>query len=500
MLVGGCLLVGIAAGCTGVATITDPLRPAGAPKASIVPTGATLDEPVGLETHEGLAWILTQSGALVSVAPGKDRVVRHLEQEAVLGLHRTPDAKLWALTRDTATDDLRLWGHDAMTWTVAAEWMGMGEPPFALTSSDNRPVVISPAAAFVLEGNDLRGVELGDHVGKARDQTLAAATKNGTAYVYERVVPDAGYLNAVDLETGEVSSIVCPESSSFSVVGPSGEKRLCGGITGIVADPAAADCVLISVRQKVHGGFLWRACDDSGQIVGGPWEELDFDEDPARTLAPFGDSPSDTDPGPRPRPPGASDPTQNDVLCVIDPAACETRRPIGPVALLGIAPAEDGVWIATPDALVAWRPGSAPQFVLRSFDWVPSGPREERRELLTLNSKTRTLLAAERTATASGAESKPPAAACYRATNGDALCLKGGRYRHKSEVADDRGAVLIRPLGDGSYAADVQGGERLTIHFAADRALLLRKLGDRRIGARLLRLTEEESRGLLEDE
>ncbi|NUO54341.1 MAG: hypothetical protein HOV80_36310 [Polyangiaceae bacterium] len=470
------LLVGTAVGCTGVATVTDPLRHAGSPQASALPSGVTLEEPVALETHEGLAWVLTKSGALVSLAHQSERMVRHLAQDPVLGLHRTPDAKLWALTRDAETDDLRLWEHDAMTWSVAAEWMGMGDSPFALTSSGGRPVVISPAAAFVLEGNDLRGVELVGRVGRSGEPALAAATKSGTAYVYERIEQDAGYLNAIDLETGDVSSIVCPESSSFSVIGASGEKRPCTGITGIVADPEAIDCVLVTFRQKVHGGFLWRVCDDKAEIVSGPWEDLAFDEDPARSLAPFG-NPSN-EPSSRAR----------------------QDAQIGPVALLGMAPVDGGVWIATPDAMVAWRPGAAPRFVLRSYDWARGGPKEERHDLMSLSGKTRTLLAAEPTVTAGDISNTPPTAACYRATNGDAFCLKGSRYRHKSEVADDKGTVLIRPLGDGSYAADVDGGERLTMLFAEDRALLLRKLDDRRVGARLARMSETESRALLVDD
>ncbi|NUO53108.1 MAG: hypothetical protein HOV80_30030 [Polyangiaceae bacterium] len=490
------LLVGAMGGCTGVATVTDPLRHAGSPQASALPSGVTLEEPVALETHEGLAWVLTKNGALVSLSRENERMVRHLAQDPVLGLHRTPDAKLWALTRDAETDDLRLWEHDAMTWSVAAEWMGMGAEPFALTSSGGRPVVISPAAAFVLEGNDLRGVELTDKVGTAAVTALAAATKNGTAYVYDRVAEDAGYLNAIDLETGDVSSIVCPASSSFSLVGPKGERRQCAGITGIVADPSAADCVLVSFIQGPQHGFLWRVCDDHSQIVKGPWEELGFDDAPARALAPFRERSSQGERAAEP-PPGSRGGFEE--LCAIDPSACKAiDLPEGPLPLLGLAPADEAVWVATPDALIAWRPGAAPRFVLRSFGWVPSGPREERSNLVTLKGKTRTLLAAEATTMLPDAQGKPPAAACYHANNGEKLCLKEGRYRLKSEVDDDNGSVLIRPLGDGSYAVDVEGGERLTMLFAEDRALLLRKEGDHRVGARLARLSAEETRALLE--
>jgi hypothetical protein len=488
-----------AAGCSGLATVTDPLRSAGSPKASTVGSGVSLADPIVLETHEGLAWVLTDGGTLVSLGPRNEHVVRHLEHEEVRGLHRTPNAKLWALTRDTETDDLRLWSHDAMTWRVVAEWMGMGDPPLALTSSGNRPVVISPRSAFVVDGSELRGVEVGMQLGHPGERALAAATEDGTAYVYERVFKDEGHLSAIDLETGEVSSIVCPTSAEFSVVGPGGERRPCVGITGIVADPTSAACVLVSFRQKVKGGFLWRVCDGSTQIVAGPWEDLGFEEDPARALAPFGDRAPEPETQTRPRPaPMLPNAQELDALCAIDPSSCGLKAPFGPVALLGIAPADDGVWVATADALVAWRPGAVSRFVLRSFNWTPGGPNEERHDLITLKGKTRTLLAAEPTA-AGHIENKPPSTACYRATNGDALCLDGNRYRHRSEVADDKGTVLLRPLGDGSYAADVDGGERLTMHFASDRALLVRKLNDGRVGARLALMTEEESRGLLED-
>lgn len=495
----GVFLAGLTA-CTGIATVTDPLRHAGAPHASPLSPGISLDHPVALETHEGLLWVLTDTRALVSVTPGQERVVRHLAQDDVLGLHRTPDARLWALTRDKETDDLRLWGHEAMTWTLEAEWMGMGASPLALTSSNARPVVISPAAAFVLEDGDLRGVELSDRVGSPGYYALAAATRNGTAYVYEPTVGESGYLNAVDLESGDVRSVVCPSSLRLSIVGPGGERRPCTGVTGVVADPASADCALVSFANQASG-FLWRVCSEHAEVVTGPWEDLVFVDDPARALSVFGELRRPAGEGDSAEPRGGEESSDGLMdLCTIDPDACPKGEPsLGPIPLVGLAPAGEGVWIATPDALIAWRPGVVSSIALRSGNAKTKAPVKETRSVTTLGGDNRTLVAAE----ASGPNdprNKPPPVACYRATNGDALCFDEDRYVRRSELALVEGKALIGPVGDGSYAAFIDGGERVTLFFGAERALLLRKVGERRVGAWLAPLGADETRSLLEAE
>ncbi len=473
---GAFLFSAMVAACAGPGMVTDPLRPARAPRAEVLRNVVTVAQPVALEAHDGQVWLLSRRGALLSLTE-RGAAVRHLADEDVLGVHRSPDDRLWSISRDPKTDDLRLWERQGRSWSPAVEWMGLAAPPVALTSSGNRPVVIAPAAAWVLEGEDLRGIGLSANVATPGHHVLAAATRSGTAYVHEPIAGDAGYLNAIDLETGEVDAVECPLSLDLQVVGHRGAIRPCAGVTGMVADPARSGCVLVSFA---HGGdgLLWRLCDDTAGRVTGAWDEVAFEDAPEHALAAFLEPRSET----------------SRVVPSSESGAAEDG---GAVPLLGLAPAADGVWVVTRDLLILWREGAASRFVLRTAPAPSATPTRELGSVTTVSERQRTLVAAELDAASKNEAESPPSAACYRAPRGATLCMKGGRYHFEAGGAVSEGVVVVRALGDGSYAADV-GPERLRIHFATGRALLVRQIGSKRHAARLARLPAEEERSVLE--
>jgi hypothetical protein len=495
-----CLFSAIALiGCGGAATIAPPLAPA-MPRHDSAERWDARAIPWRISKiafHQGELWLGSVDEPLVSVDLVRRQVQRHFDDQQVLDLHRTPDDRLWVLTRESASDDVRVWQRTTKGWKPIMEFAAPVARVLGLSELGGEPLVLTERAVFWSDAGEIRSRSLSERIPLGRVPQLAiAATAAGDVYVGANTPTFNGSLRRIVLDTGRVELIRRPDGSNSCTTSNNPE---CDPITGVVDDPQNPDCVLASVGFSAvlaHGRLL-RACGSRVSIVHGPWETEPVStpravDELARRFAP---------PDPELRKFMNGEETLVDI-CRLDPGACpklDMEReaalplpgqvspdlPIERVAtgIIALARTRAGVWVATRNALYGHGSGTTPRIDTPSYELLGEVAIAQLPRAITVTSEIHsatalsgftpllasTDLASSPAPVRASPSSELPFEQCFAIERGASpayqLCLERDRYFWRDEQGWTSAMVVWQALNDGAMRAILPDRKDVRLHF-----------------------------------
>ena len=499
--------------CGGAAAVVPPLAPAIA-----VPDGRGERVTRGLSAqvaevafYEGQLWARGADGTLASVDVATGERRQHLEAHVVVAIRRTAAGGLWALAADPHSSDLRVWQRAGGGWEPLFEMSSPATAPLGLDEIGGRALVVTERALFVLGASGgPRGVALDQPLRRGRVQQMSVAAADASlAYVGANSGELGGALYRVELGTGHVEAVERVDGPGLCD-GPFNPG--CDPVTGIVRDPERAGCVLAGIGL-VHmrtSGRLLRLCDREVSVAWQAAKGRREQRDPVGALRPFlGGAPPEThdlcaiDPS-------ACPPTTD--LCELDPDACDgTGR--GAEAVLGLAPAGDGVWMVTDRSLYRWsreraQPFDLPPVAVRgglpmgalSAAWIVA---TDVNWAASLSGYTPLVAAAPDLASAIAGPPPPaPTGTCWggQALEDGAvapvLCLDRDRFFAKDDRGWSSGLMKWRHRPDRGWSLALASGPLVRVAFTPDRAVFRHSDDEATWSASLPSLAAPEARRL----
>ncbi|TPG39749.1 hypothetical protein EAH79_13710 [Sphingomonas koreensis] len=189
---------------------------------------------------DGRLWLLNDSGAVSSLAPG-DRARRHENVPGMVADLCVSGGRVIVLARDSKGD--RLWRRAGAEWQpLSPVAVRLGERVEAISCSSKRIIVLTNVQAIVISGGQQQAVQLSEPI-HAPSVITTPLDLGSALYVGLDGGEWGGGLAKIDLADGRVSKPSLIKGDMCA--GPLNPS--CDPVNGVAREPGKPDCLVVAI-------------------------------------------------------------------------------------------------------------------------------------------------------------------------------------------------------------------------------------------------------------